>query len=157
MTECQIPPEPEIGRIGNWDPCFKPGPCPCPNPCTWVAPLILPRLKPEPLQPKNVININKPGNLDRRIQSAGCGVAHGQEDPGRRILPRWCACSAPRYGIAPWAPFYSGSKVEKHGLGGRRFSNRKSCKKAFKNRAKALKTALKGVQIGINSVSFAVL
>jgi hypothetical protein len=24
-------------RIGNWDPCFKPGPCPCSDPCAWVA------------------------------------------------------------------------------------------------------------------------
>src|ERR1700722_851066 len=24
-------------RIGNWDPCFKPGPCPCSNPCAWVV------------------------------------------------------------------------------------------------------------------------
>jgi hypothetical protein len=39
MTECQIPPEPEIGGIGNWEPCFKPGPCPCSSPCAWVAPL----------------------------------------------------------------------------------------------------------------------
>jgi hypothetical protein len=32
----------EPARIGDWEPCFKPGPCPCPDPCTWVAPLIRP-------------------------------------------------------------------------------------------------------------------
>jgi hypothetical protein len=26
-----------VEGIGGWDPCFKPGPCPCPNPCKWVA------------------------------------------------------------------------------------------------------------------------
>jgi hypothetical protein len=33
------PPEPtEVPRtIGTWQACIKPGPCPCPNPCTWVA------------------------------------------------------------------------------------------------------------------------
>jgi hypothetical protein len=33
-------------EIGDWDPCFKPGPCPCPNPCTWVAALNRPRPSP---------------------------------------------------------------------------------------------------------------
>jgi hypothetical protein len=37
---------PKVG-IGEWDTCFKPGPCPCSNPCTWVAPLIR-RGKPSP-------------------------------------------------------------------------------------------------------------
>jgi hypothetical protein len=27
---------------GTWDPCFKAGPCPCPNPCKWVAELACP-------------------------------------------------------------------------------------------------------------------
>jgi hypothetical protein len=36
---------PKVG-IGDWDPCFKPGPCPCPNPCTWVAQLA--PAKPQP-------------------------------------------------------------------------------------------------------------
>ena len=33
------PPEPtEVPRtIGTWQACIKPGPCPCPNPCSWVA------------------------------------------------------------------------------------------------------------------------
>jgi hypothetical protein len=25
--------------IGSWDPCLKPGPCPCANPCKWVLDL----------------------------------------------------------------------------------------------------------------------
>jgi hypothetical protein len=32
----------EPRRIGNWDPCFKPGPCPCSDPCAWVKTLGLP-------------------------------------------------------------------------------------------------------------------
>jgi hypothetical protein len=27
---------------GEWDPCFKPGPCPCSTPCKWVVALALP-------------------------------------------------------------------------------------------------------------------
>ena len=36
--ENDLPP----AKIGNWDPCFKAGPCPCSSPCEWVEPLVLP-------------------------------------------------------------------------------------------------------------------
>jgi hypothetical protein len=31
-----VPPAP---GIGIWDPCLKPGPCPCASPCKWVVDL----------------------------------------------------------------------------------------------------------------------
>lgn len=36
-----LPPRPVV-EVGDWDPCFKPGPCPCPTPCKWVEALMLP-------------------------------------------------------------------------------------------------------------------